>query len=165
MRIAIQILVAMVIVHLSLPASSQSMVGTEHDPIYRQTFEKVDKDLNRVYHEVLTAIKDGDSSVNRSPDSIGAARFRDAEVAWVRYKDAQILALWPLMNNDNAKQIYGSMLPMCALITKTALERIRIAELKLWLQEVTGEISGDPCNSEIFEGISKKLILSKNREP
>jgi uncharacterized protein YecT (DUF1311 family) len=87
-----------------------------------------DAELNHVYQNLLAKNK-GDANTMR--------KLREAQRAWVAFRDAQLEALYPAQD----KQLeYGSIYPMCYSIVATAMTRERTAQLRRMLQDK------DPCD-------------------
>jgi uncharacterized protein YecT (DUF1311 family) len=64
-------------------------------------------------------------------------QFENAQRAWLAFREAELKALFPL----DAGQ-YGSVFPMCYALSKAALTRQRIEQLREWLK---GTEEGDVC--------------------
>ncbi len=92
----------------------------------------VDAELNRLYQELL--------SKNRG-DENATKKLRDAQRAWVAFRDAQLQALYPV---EDKQREYGSIYPMCYAEVAAAMTKERIAQLRRMLQDK------NPC--EIGEG-------------
>lgn len=94
-----------------------------------QIYKKTDKELNDVYKQILIKYKD---------DKEFISKLQKAELAWIKYRDAEIEAIYPEEDKSN----YGSVYPMCVNQIMTEITRQRIKELKLWLK---GICEGDVC--------------------
>lgn len=94
-----------------------------------QDFKKADDDLNKVYKQVLEKYKD---------DKVFIAKFKKAELAWIKFKDAEIEVIYP----DEDKSNYGSVYPMCVNGIATEMTKQRTKKLKLWLKGIQ---EGDVC--------------------
>ena len=128
----------------------------EADESAGDQYTKVDSELNVVYKKIIKILESPES------DKGFLKKFKDAEKAWIKYRDAQLLALWPYANTDSAQELYGSILPQCWSEVMTDLTRIRLEELKAWYAEFNDEIEGDVCKSEIFGPIAKKITTPSN---
>lgn len=95
-----------------------------------QEYEKTDKELNDVYKQILVKYKD---------DKLFISKLQKAELAWIKYRDAELEAIYPEEDKFN---YYGSVYPMCVNQIMTELTRQRIKELKLWLK---GICEGNVC--------------------
>lgn len=95
-------------------------------------YSKADKELNKVYNRVLEKYKD---------DKVFIAKFKKAELAWIKFKDAELEAIYPEPYKDNMVN-YGSVYPMCVNDIAAEMTKERIKQLKLWL---TGIEEGDVC--------------------
>lgn len=97
-------------------------------------FQKADDELNALYKQILSEYAD-------DPEFI--QKFKDAQRAWIKFRDAEIEALFPHSKEDH---YYGSVYPMCNRNRMTMLTNERIAQLKEW-SEKTEE--GDVCSGSI----------------
>lgn len=95
-----------------------------------QEFKKADDELNRVYSQVLKKYKN---------DKIFISKLQKAELAWIKFRDAEIEAIYP----KEDKSFYGSVYPVCVNMDMTEITQQRIKELKLWLKGVQ---EGDVCS-------------------
>jgi uncharacterized protein YecT (DUF1311 family) len=93
-----------------------------------------DAELNLVYKEVLEKYKS---------DSKFIAKFRDAQRAWLKYRDAEFEAKFP---HADETRYYGSVFPMCASQYRARLTRERIIKLREWLN---GAEEGDVCAGSV----------------
>ena len=89
-----------------------------------------DAELNRVYSALLQKLKD---------DPIATDTLKQAQVAWVAYRDAQMKALHPYREQE------GSVSPMCWCLEMANLtvERTEI------LKEMLNPSEGDVCSYSI----------------
>lgn len=94
-----------------------------------QEWKKADDELNKVYNQVLKKYKE---------DKVFIAKLQKAELAWIKFKDAEIEAIYP----DDDKNNYGSVYPMCVNGIATEMTKQRTKELKLWLKGIQ---EGDVC--------------------
>jgi uncharacterized protein YecT (DUF1311 family) len=86
-----------------------------------------DAELNHIYQQLLAKNK-GDENATK--------KLRDAQRAWVAFRDAQLQALYPA---EDKQREYGSIYPMCYAIVVTAMTKERTAQLRKMLQDK------DPC--------------------
>jgi len=84
-----------------------------------QIYQKTDKELNNVYKQILIKYKD---------DKLFISKLQKAELAWIKYRDAEIEAIYPEEDKSN----YGSVYPMCVNQVMTEITQQRIKELKSW---------------------------------
>jgi uncharacterized protein YecT (DUF1311 family) len=95
--------------------------------------EAADAELNRVYREIRRQY-------------LGQPRFLEklklAQRAWIRFRDAELEALFPPTADGDPMTSYGSIYPMCFAEAKERLTRERTAALRQWLDPVP---EGDPC--------------------
>lgn len=91
--------------------------------------EQADAELNRVYRRLL--------DVNRE-DKLFVEKMTEAERAWIAFRDAQMDALYPPVENPRAD--YGSVYPMCYGRAKAKLTRERTAQLRAMLDVQEGDV-------------------------
>jgi uncharacterized protein YecT (DUF1311 family) len=87
---------------------------------------RVDTELNDVYRELL-------SKATSPPEAI--PKIRDAERAWIAYRDAYIAAMYPA--KDKLAE-YGSIYPMEVDLLYAKLTRQHVTALKELLQQYSG---------------------------
>ena len=100
-------------------------------------YKKADAKLNRTYQQILSEYK---------KDALFIQKMKRAQQAWIIFRDAQIEALYPLEQNANPNQKYGSVYPMCNCIALTQITEKRTEELKQWID---GTEEGDVCSGSI----------------
>lgn len=94
---------------------------------------EADSELNQVYQQIRNRYRGEQQFLNK---------LRDAQRAWIAFRDAEIEAIYPPPASGSMQQAYGSMLPMCLAEQKARLTRERTAQLRRWLD---GAEEGDPC--------------------
>jgi uncharacterized protein YecT (DUF1311 family) len=72
-------------------------------------------------------------------DAVFVTKLRAAQLAWRRFRDAQLEALYPAADKQLA---YGSAYSGCRQMAMAVLTRQRIEQLRLWL---IGVAEGDVC--------------------
>lgn len=92
-------------------------------------FEQSDAELNRVYRRLLDENKE---------DKLFVQKLTEAERAWVAFRDAQLDALYPPV--ENMQMNYGSVFPMCYGRAKAKLTRERTAQLRAMLDRQEGDV-------------------------
>lgn len=97
-----------------------------------QDFKKADDELNKIYKQILEKYKD---------DKVFISKLQKAELAWIKYRDAEIEAIYPEPYKDNMMN-YGCVYPMCKYMNLAEITKQRIKELKLWLKGIQ---EGDVC--------------------
>jgi uncharacterized protein YecT (DUF1311 family) len=76
-----------------------------------------------------------DSILEKHPaDKSFVQKFRAAEQAWARYRDAELAARFPAQD-PNVE--YGSMFPMCWSLEHARMSRERMRTLGPWLSNDT----------------------------
>jgi uncharacterized protein YecT (DUF1311 family) len=93
---------------------------------HADSFPQADRDLNLVYSQVR---------VKNAADPALLARLKTSQLAWLKWRDAEVLAMYPDPSD-------GSAIPGCIADMKARLTRERIRQLQKW---VTGIAEGDVC--------------------
>ncbi len=91
-----------------------------------EEYSAADAELNRLYKAILEKYKN---------DSKFIAKFREAQRAWLKYRDAEFAARFPQADGAHAVEHYGSVFPMCAAQYRAQLTRERIVKLREWLKD------------------------------
>ena len=89
----------------------------------RQEFQRADNELNTVYNQVLKKY---------SGDAAFLKKLRAAQLAWIRFRDAQVEAHFPA--TDKLRE-YGSVYPVCRYQALKPLTEERTKQLRVWLEE------------------------------
>ena len=89
--------------------------------------KEADADLNRVYQELLTKLKNDDNAMRK---------LRAAQRAWLAFRDAHLQELYPAKDKQAE---YGSIFPMCYAQIAMAMTKERTAQLRRMLEDT------DPC--------------------
>jgi uncharacterized protein YecT (DUF1311 family) len=98
-----------------------------------EEYAGADAELNRVYKAVLEKYK-GDSKF--------IEKFREAQRAWLKYRDAEFEAKFPYADAAHPFEYYGSVFPMCAAQFRAQLTRERIVKLR---ERLDDSEEGDVC--------------------
>ena len=96
-------------------------------------YKKADAELNKVYQQVLTEYR---------ADTLFVSKMKNAQRAWVAYRDAHLESLFPAADPRE----YGSVYPMCRCTALTQITKKRTAELRQW---VVGIKEGDVCAGSV----------------
>ncbi|WP_448872599.1 lysozyme inhibitor LprI family protein [Desulfobulbus propionicus] len=99
-----------------------------------ETFKKADRELNELYKKILTEYADDPKFIEK---------LKMAQRAWLKFRDAEMDALFPHQDED---RYYGSVYPMCSASWLTTLTQERIAQLRKWSDKVQ---QGDICSGSI----------------
>ncbi|MGH6636322.1 MAG: lysozyme inhibitor LprI family protein [Gammaproteobacteria bacterium] len=91
-------------------------------------YKRADEKLNAVYQQVLREHKD---------DPLLAAKLKEAQRAWLKFRDAELAAIFPASNEQTE---YGSVYPMCNCMELTVLVNQRIEQLSGWLSAEEGDV-------------------------
>jgi uncharacterized protein YecT (DUF1311 family) len=117
-----------------LPGASHAADFAECDPAGTQLemnacavdeLDKADAELNAVYADLLEKAK---------LDLAFVAKLRDAQRAWLTYRDADLDA-WFACHDANVRVCWGSMYPMDYAFRKAHLTRSRTAQLREMLSD------------------------------
>lgn len=100
-------------------------------------YKQVDNTLNKVYQTILSEYKN---------DSVFLERFKESQRAWIKFRDAELNAIFPLGNSDEGRAVYGSVYPMCISGELIRLTEERVKQLKVWL---IGTEEGDVCAGSV----------------
>lgn len=123
-------LLALIAMPLSF-AAAQSQSDMNLDAL--KTARRADATLNALYRQLETAYR---------VDSVALRKLRVAQRAWVKFRDAQLDATYPAVDQGQA---YGSVFPMCFDDQYVTLTKARIAQLQLALKPAKGDVcSGGP---------------------
>ena len=98
-----------------------------------QDFQKADKQLNKVYQQILNEYKD---------DIAFIENLKKAQRIWIQFRDAEMLAKFP----DREKGYYGTVQPTCLSMYKTELTNARTKQLQIW---INGIEEGDVCAGSV----------------
>lgn len=69
-----------------------------------------------------------------------------AQRAWTAYRDAHVDAHFPLREDENAKEVYGSAYLLCRLQLLRQMTDARTRELQPWIE---GFMEGDVCSGSV----------------
>lgn len=106
-----------------LLASGQLCAQTqlELDTTSCEEFKRADTELNTTFSQILEAHKN---------DTQFVSKLKDAERAWIKFRDAELAAIYPA---ENKRTEYGSSYPMCNCMEAETLTKQRLEQLKEWL--------------------------------
>jgi uncharacterized protein YecT (DUF1311 family) len=132
---------------LGLVSSCSAQTSEEIDQAWSH-YEKIDKELNRLYERILEDYSD---------DSVFVNRLKESERVWLKYRDAEFLAVYP--HADSAEDYYGSVFRYCKPSLLAELEQDRIYALSRWSK---GARPDDACpgsvksHSALIEAASRR---------
>jgi uncharacterized protein YecT (DUF1311 family) len=87
----------------------------------QQDLQAADAELNRVYRAILK---------RHAGEPVRIDRIRAAQRAWIRSRDSDLEARFPLAPGENAHVVYGSIHPYEHASAKAELTRLRTAYLR-----------------------------------
>lgn len=111
---------------LSMPVWGQTQLEMNTDACAE--YKKADEKINTLYQQVLREHKD---------DPLFTARFKEAQRAWLKFRDAELSAIYPAADKQRE---YGSVYPMCSCLEQTSLVNQRIEQLSGWLAAEEGDV-------------------------
>jgi uncharacterized protein YecT (DUF1311 family) len=110
------------------PCWKTAMAQSEMNRCADLDARKADADLNRVYRDLLSKLKNDDNATRK---------LHAAQRAWLAFRDAHLQELYPAKDKQAE---YGSMFPMCYAQVATAMTKERTAQLRRMLDDK------DPCD-------------------
>jgi uncharacterized protein YecT (DUF1311 family) len=116
---------------------SEAKTQVEMNDCASEEFKKEDAELNRVYQEILKKYKD---------DPVFIKKLREAQQAWLKFRDAQFEARFPHILDSRGQYNYGTVFPMCSSLYKAELTHARTEDLRLWLDGIQ---EGDVCSGSL----------------
>jgi len=96
--------------------------------------QSADAELNEVYRQVLDQYASDQNIVDA---------LREAQRAWLVFRDAQMKAIFP---GPNRIEAYGSVFPMCHAMLLEEVTRERTKQLRVWLDGVE---EGEVCAGSV----------------
>ena len=96
-------------------------------------FAAADKEMASVYQRLM-----------RTPDATFKAKLREAQRAWLKFRDAHVESIYP----DPQHRWYGSVRPMCVAILLKELTVERTKQLKTFLETPEGDVCSPPGPQE-----------------
>ena len=96
--------------------------------------QAAERELNVAYQAVLKKM---------AADKEFLVKFRAAQRAWLKWRDAEMAAIYPA---DNPQSEYGSVFPMCWSAQLAELDRERTRQLRRWID---GVAEGDVCSGSV----------------
>jgi uncharacterized protein YecT (DUF1311 family) len=109
------------------PCWKTAMAQSEMNHCASEDAKSADAELNHVYQDLLSKTKD---------DANATKKLREAQRAWIAFRDAELQALYPA---EDKQREYGSIYPMCYAKVVTAMTKERTAQLRRVLKDK------DPC--------------------
>lgn len=107
---------------------------SQRDQCATRQLKAADDELNRVYQAILKKYKS---------DTDFVRKLRNAQQAWLKFRDAELEAKFPLQDK---RARYGSVYPMCANLFLVRRTQERIKDLRQWLD---GTEEGDVCAGSV----------------
>ena len=89
-------------------------------------YEAADAALNAAWRDLVAALAD---------DPLALSRAREAQRAWIAFRDAEVEARLPVADGESAQFVHGSMYPLLRFGILTELTRDRTAQLRSYLED------------------------------
>jgi uncharacterized protein YecT (DUF1311 family) len=96
----------------------------ELDACSADDFAAAQRELNDVYGSILVQYKD---------DPLFLKKLKIAQALWVKLRDAEVEARFPVTDGENPGIVWGSSYPMIVTYYRAELTRQRIQHLRIWL--------------------------------
>lgn len=124
---------------LALPATALANVACNPDGSQSElnacaadTLKQADAELNRVYGQVRASLQG---------NALALERLRDAQRLWVRLRDADVSARYPVPDDEDYRLHFGSMYPLLVLGAREEATRARTAWLRRhFLEQQEGQL-------------------------
>ena len=100
-------------------------------------FNKADAELNATWKAILAKYAD---------QPLFLQKLKTSQQLWLKFRDAEVEAAFPVGKSEDPSAQYGSVYPMCISQRRAGLTRQRVEELKSWLR---GAEEGDVCAGSI----------------
>lgn len=100
-------------------------------------YQAADRQLNTLYQQVLKLY---------AQDVAFLKSFKASQLAWLKFRDAQLEAVFPTQPGQAKPTTYGSVYPMCRCTVLAELTRARNQQLQTW---VRGTEEGDVCSGSV----------------
>lgn len=126
------VLVAALVATAATPSAAQTQ--SDLNAAACAAYQQADGNLNAVYKKILQKYK---------ADAPFLASLRDAQRAWIAYRDAHLQSVYPEKDKRTA---YGSIYDTCACGVLRTLTVQRTAMLQAWLDGVP---EGEVCAGSI----------------
>ena len=115
-------------------SATYAQTQTEMDASAAATYNKADKDLNRIYQEILK---------NNVTDTAFTRNLKIAQRLWLQFRDAEMKMKYP----DREPGYYGTIFPLCWYAYLTELTEERTKTLKVWVDGEGDE--EDDCSGTV----------------
>ncbi|MEX1190967.1 MAG: lysozyme inhibitor LprI family protein [Brumimicrobium sp.] len=126
------LLTAFFFIIITLTSFSQTQL--ELNQKASEKYSEADKELNRVYNQILTDYED---------DSNFIEKLRISQRLWIKFRDAELEMKFP--ESDKGMN-YGSIYPICKYQYLEQLTNERTEKLMEWLNPIP---EGDPCTGSV----------------
>lgn len=93
----------------------------------RDDYEAADAALNATWKQLIAALEGQDAALREA---------RAAQRAWIKFRDAEVSAHFPLDEGEDPRMLYGSMYPMSFNGLMTTLTRQRTEQLRARIEEL-----------------------------
>jgi uncharacterized protein YecT (DUF1311 family) len=121
--------ISLIVVLVWLPSANASQTQDEMNKHACTEQKEAEQQLNKIYADILSKYH---------ADKTFIHNMKNAQRAWLSYREAQVKSLYP--HKNSAK--YGTVYPMCRCHSLAEITTNRIKELEQWTQGI--EV-GDVC--------------------
>ncbi len=118
--------------------------ATESDASSCEEYQRIDKDLNRIYNKVLAEY---------SLDEVFIKKFIASQAAWENYRDSYVESLYPDANDKS------STLEQCRCAEKSELAKDRIDQIIVWLEGADPEEPAE-CVGSVKAFAEPRFVLT-----
>ena len=118
---------------LLISSASWAQTQTELNQQAHKKYQRVDRELNDVYRQIMNLYKSDSSFIQN---------LKSSQRIWIQFRDAELKVKYP----DRESAYYGSIYSMCEANYLKELTEMRIDRLKTWLNGVE---EGDVCSGSI----------------
>jgi uncharacterized protein YecT (DUF1311 family) len=122
------------IIGLALAGAAGPQQQAPHSATQAGMREAADVHLKAAETDMASLLSNLSAKAQGKAESIDA--LDKAQAAWVKYRDAQLKAEWPMPEGGQ----YGTVYPMCLVNERTRLTKARIAELRSMLRASEGDV-------------------------
>ncbi|MCP4439881.1 MAG: DUF1311 domain-containing protein [Aureispira sp.] len=127
--------IIMIFLFAAITMSSFAQTQTEMNQTAGEKYSIADKELNRVYQQIL---------VDYKKDVNFIKNLKISQRLWIKFRDAELEMKYP---ESDKRAFYGSMYSMCAAGYLSKITKQRTETLKKWLEPIE---EGEGCSGSIM---------------
>lgn len=125
----------MTVVFAAVAITSFAQTQTDMNQTASEKYSIADKELNRVYKQILVDYKD---------DANFIEKLKISQRLWIKFRDAELEMKYP---EPDKRVYYGSMYSMCASAYLSQMTKQRTETLKKWLKPIE---EGEGCSGSVM---------------